>query len=350
MRIAGIVAEYNPFHQGHIHHLEQTRELLHPDVLVVVISQWFSQRGLPSLMSPADKARMALEHGADLVIGLPVCYAAQSADYFAKYSLQALHQAGVQTICFGSETGDFAFLQNALASLEKLEQDPALSQMRNTQNILPGIGPNDLLGIQYLKWCEKLGMNAVCIPRDQNFISATRTRADYFAGRRVYLDSLFVKNASWKALYPLLRAALLMSPPERLREFHLCTEGIENLLVRNAARFSTWEDFLENTQNRSYSRARIQRTCLFILLQLTRTQMEAHPDFDSVIVLGANETGRSWLKTLSEKAAEEDRDPRIYSTQRQLPEWLFAMQQKPRQLMEIITRKSWKSIPVMTER
>lgn len=349
MRIAGIVAEYNPFHQGHIHHLEETRKLLDPDVLVVVISEWFSQRGLPSLMTPADKARMALQNGADLVIGLPACCAAQSADYFAKYALQALYQAGVQTICFGSETGDLAFLQEALKKLENLEEDPSLSQMRNTQTILPGIGPNDLLGIQYLKWCEKLGMNAVCIPRNQNFISATKTRADYFGGRRVYLDSLFLKKASWNSLYPLLRASLLMSEPEDLAGFLLCSEGIENRLIKAAAKYASWDEFLEHVQNKSYSRARVQRTCLFILLQMTWKQMEEHDDFYEVIVLGANEKGRAWLKILDEQAQKEDRKSNIYSTQRQLPDWLFVRQQKPQQLMEIITGLSLSAPPVMID-
>lgn len=348
MHIAGIIAEYNPFHQGHIHHLEETIQLLHPDVLVVIVSEWFSQRGLPSLMTPTDKARMALEHGANLVIGLPACYAAQSADYFARYSLQALKQAGVQTICFGSETGDLAFLKEALDKLETLEADPSLSQMRNVQTILPGIGPNDLLGIQYLNWCRKLSMDAVCIPRDQSKMSATKTRAEHFAGKRVYLDNLFVKNASWKALYPLLRASLLMSSPAQLSEFLLCSEGIENRLIRAAAKYSSWDEFLENTQNKNYSRARIQRTCLFILLQLSRKAMKEHDDFHEVIVLGADEKGRGWLKSLSEKAEEEGRDSHIYSAQRQLPDWLFAMQQKPQQLMEIITGLSLSAPALMT--
>lgn len=346
MKAAGIVAEYNPFHQGHVFHLQKTREILQPDVLVVVVSEWFSQRGLPSLMTPQDKARLALEHGANLVIGLPACYTAQSADHFARYALEALKQAGVQTICFGSETGDLAWLQQARKQMQDLPKDPALSQMRNVQTILPGIGPNDVLGIQYLHWCEELGLRAVCIHREDRFASATSSRASFFKGRRVWLDSLFLKKASWEHLYPFVRMQLLMSSAEELRHIFLVQEGIENLLIAQARRCSSWEAFLEGCQNKSYSRARIQRTCLFILLHLTAAQMQEHASFSEVIVLGADETGRKWLRHLQRQAAEKEEESHIYSAWRQLPDWLRLQQQKPRQIMEILTGKTFPAHPV----
>lgn len=341
MKAAGIVAEYNPFHQGHVFHLQQTREVLQPDVLVVVVSEWFSQRGLPSLMTPQDKARLALEHGANLVIGLPACYAAQSADHFARYALEALKQAGVQTICFGSETGDLAWLQKARKQLEDLPKDPSRSQMRNIQSVLPGIGPNDVLGIQYLRWCEKLGLDAVCIQRESRFASATASRASFFDGQRVWLDSLFLKKASWEHLYPFLRMQLLMSSAEQLQQIFLVQEGIENLLIAQARRCADWQSFLEGCQNKSYSRARIQRTCLFILLQQSSFQMKGHASFFEVIVLGADDTGRRWLRHLQKQAAAREEESHIYSAWRQLPEWLKVQQQKPRQIMEILTGKTF---------
>ena len=84
MKTCGIIAEYNPFHAGHIHQLKQIRNQF--DAIVVITSGYFSQRGLPSLLSPYDKTRLALEYGADLVCLLPVQYTCQSAEYFVKYA------------------------------------------------------------------------------------------------------------------------------------------------------------------------------------------------------------------------------------------------------------------------
>ena len=87
MKTCGIITEYNPFHQGHIYHIKKTKELTQCNCLIAIVSNHFTQRGLPSLLSMEDKTKLALEAGCNLVIELPACYAAQSADYFAKYAI-----------------------------------------------------------------------------------------------------------------------------------------------------------------------------------------------------------------------------------------------------------------------
>lgn len=141
LKICGIITEYNPFHQGHAHHLRQARELTGCDVLVCILSDYFSQRGLPSVMSWQDKTRLALEHGADLVIRLPSVYAAQSADHFARYALESLSVLGVQEIVFDPNvmTGP-DWKPWRMAGLRPV--NPATSQARN----LPDLEPNDILG------------------------------------------------------------------------------------------------------------------------------------------------------------------------------------------------------------
>ena len=146
LKICGIITEYNPFHQGHAHHLRQARELTGCDVLVCILSDYFSQRGLPSVMSWQDKTRLALEHGADLVIRLPSVYAAQSADHFARYALESLSVLGVQEIVFGSECHDRSRLEAMADEAGLRPVNPATSQARN----LPDLEPNDILGVQYL--------------------------------------------------------------------------------------------------------------------------------------------------------------------------------------------------------
>ena len=83
MKTCGIITEYNPFHQGHIYHIKKTKELTQCDCLIAIVSNHFTQRGLFSLLTMEDKTKLALEAGCNLVMELPPCYAAQSADYFA---------------------------------------------------------------------------------------------------------------------------------------------------------------------------------------------------------------------------------------------------------------------------
>ena len=107
MRTAGIIAEYNPFHNGHAFHIEETRKNMQADYCIAVISGDFVQRGAPALLDKFTRAKMALECGADLVLELPICYAASSAEFFAKGSVALFDKLGVTTnLCFGSECGN----------------------------------------------------------------------------------------------------------------------------------------------------------------------------------------------------------------------------------------------------
>lgn len=101
MKTCGIITEYNPFHQGHLYHIKKTKELTQCDCLIAIVSNHFTQRGLFSLLTMEDKTKLALEAGCNLVMELPPCYAAQSADYFAKYAVpvfRGLHHECLEAI------------------------------------------------------------------------------------------------------------------------------------------------------------------------------------------------------------------------------------------------------------
>lgn len=127
------------------------------------MSNHFTQRGLPSLLSMEDKTRLALEAGCNLVIELPACYAAQSADYFAKYAIESLHALNIDQICFGSETNDIGTLREYAKQMESTKVDPSLSMNRNLYS--KDIQPNDILGIQYIKQCDKYNILPQSISR-----------------------------------------------------------------------------------------------------------------------------------------------------------------------------------------
>ncbi|NBK93254.1 nucleotidyltransferase [bacterium 1XD21-13] len=122
MKTTGIIAEYNPFHKGHAYQLRKAKELTGADYMVIVMSGPFTQRGLPALVDKYTRTKMALENGADLVLELPVPYASGSAEAFAQGAVALLDSLGcIDTLCFGSESGDL----KALISYAKLfEEEP----------------------------------------------------------------------------------------------------------------------------------------------------------------------------------------------------------------------------------
>ena len=271
MKITGIIAEYNPFHQGHIYHIQKAKEITQCDCLVVILTGCFSQRGLPSLLTPYDKTKLALQYGANLVLECPVCFGAQSADYFAKYNLQALSCLPIDTLCFGSETNDVAYLRHLLTKQKEISADPSKSLNIN-QDL--DIQPNDILGMQYIRYCDLYHIESVTIHRNPAYKSATQTRSDFFSGKEEFYGSLFLKEQSWDSYYPYLRLLLQVVDAEDLKKIHLVTEGIENRLKAVAKNASNWSSFLEASITKTYTRARIQRTCLMILLQIKKEEMK----------------------------------------------------------------------------
>ena len=118
MKIVGLITEYNPFHNGHLHHIKEARRITGADAVIVVMSADDVRRGVPAVTPKRLRAEMALSCGASAVFELPVCYAAGSAEYFAMGSVSLLDSLGVvDSICFGSESNDLEALQETAGIL-----------------------------------------------------------------------------------------------------------------------------------------------------------------------------------------------------------------------------------------
>ena len=197
-KVLGIIAEYNPFHNGHLYHFESSKKLTKTDYTVAIISGNFTQRGSTSIIDKWSKTKMALENGIDLVIELPVLYSISSAENFADGAIKILNSLGIiDYLSFGSETSDIDILKNiseilynepnGYKKLLKKELDKGLSFPKARENALLGyiknssndikfdIGkytniissPNNILGIEYLKALKKYQSNIkpICIER-----------------------------------------------------------------------------------------------------------------------------------------------------------------------------------------
>nr|WP_317282041.1 nucleotidyltransferase [uncultured Sellimonas sp.] len=173
MKIVGLIAEYNPFHNGHEYHIKKAKEITGADAVIVIMSGNFVQRGVPAIMPKHLRAKVALKAGASLVLELPVCYATGSAEYFAKGAVSLLDHLGcVDFLCFGSECGDIETLFHIASVLadEPYEYRKLLQASLRRGNSFPAArqealcsyledpslacvlsSPNNTLGIEYIK-------------------------------------------------------------------------------------------------------------------------------------------------------------------------------------------------------
>ena len=111
MKVTAVIAEYNPFHNGHLYQLDTIRRTYDTDSIIVVMSGDFMQRGIPAIVDKYERCQMALDNGADLVFELPVYFALGSAEYFAQGAVSLIDKLGVVDLLhFGSESGDISLL------------------------------------------------------------------------------------------------------------------------------------------------------------------------------------------------------------------------------------------------
>lgn len=344
MNIAGITAEYNPFHTGHAYQISALKAQLGPDTSVVaVMSGSWVQQGRPAVTDKWTRARMALNGGADLILELPTVWAAASAESFARGAVELLCRCGViDTLCFGSETGELAPL---LAAAECLDSPDYPEQLRKAleggasfaaarqaavEALIGPAGaalasPNNNLGVEYLRALRSLHSNIkpVTIRREgaahnsldrtgEGFRSATQLRQHLARGE-------------WEAVRPyvpagnldILQSAPLADPRLGERAVLACLrkmtaedwaklpdagagEGLPQRLERAGRQCRSLDDFFTLAKTRRYAMARLRRMALWAFLGLTAADVPAEPPY--LRVLGFNARGREVLKRMKTTA------------------------------------------------
>lgn len=310
MKICGIVCEYNPFHNGHIYHINQTKEITKCDLLIAVMSPNFVQRGEPAIVDKWQRCQVALDHGVDLVIELPFIYATQSAKQFAQGAMHLLNLIGCDCFCFGSESNHLNQLIE-LSKIESNELDKTIAPVQSYEALYGNLKSNDILGINYLKYANKL--TPYCIQRsnsyfdeelDEHISSATSIRLAVSNQKDISKATpMIIENPIYlKDYYAMIQMLLVSLPKEYLKELFLMDEGIENLLIKNA-QYPTFEEFMEHSISKKYTRSKIQRTLIHLLNQTTKKTVNELELPDYVRVLGANEKGKKYLKNAPCKVA-----------------------------------------------
>lgn len=327
MKILAVICEYNPFHKGHEYQLKYHRDSLHADGVLCLMSGSFVQRGAPAIFDKWSRARAAVLSGADLVIELPVVYAAQSAMRFAFGGISLLNALGcVDYLSFGSECGDLGLLQSAASIvfsdkfrfLISAEMKNGISYPAARSRVLhsrfPGLQenlikePNNILALEYLNaiQCTHSAIKPATLRRNGTFASASQIRDLLEQGKDI---SGFVPEATssmdctpydQSAYDEIVSYHFRWETPETLRKIADVSEGLENRFL-NCARTTFGAGALaEKVKSKRYTRTRIDRIIVNALLGITDSDTALPPQY--VRVLAFNGRGTQILNEINKSA------------------------------------------------
>lgn len=348
--VLGIVAEYNPFHNGHLYHLIESKKQANADYTIALISGNFVQRGSVSIIDKWSKTEMALRNGIDLVIELPTIYSTSSAENFAYGSMRIFDSLKiVNAVSFGTEQADIdtldkfatilleepkeyiSVLNHELSkgiSFPKARENALLlylNDIRKYANILSS--PNNILGIEYLKALKNLKSNIIPIAIQRakvgynslnsvdGFASATAIREMLINRNTKNLHTLIpessynilnncISNGQYvpslaqyeKEIIYILRKMTI----EEIANIPDVTEGLENLIKDAANSCNSIQEFINIVKSKRYTQTRIQRILVYTLLGITKKDMiTLNKTTPYIRVLGFNSKGRDLLSSIA---------------------------------------------------
>lgn len=326
MKIIGIIAEYNPFHNGHIYHLNKIKKLYPNSLIILVLNGYFLQRGEISLLSKEDKTKIALKFNIDIVLELPAIFGTQAADIFAEKAIAILNHLQVNEIIFGSESNDLEMLlkiakkqlnpefNNNLKRLLKtgINYPTALSKALNLKEIIKE--PNDLLAISYAKAILKNNYPITLHPikRTNNYHDLKSTKKIVSASniRNKLKNNENIKNYVPKEVYPLLKninEELLWNlikykimTENDLSKYLTVDEGIEKRLKKMLIKSSNLDEYINNIKTKRYTYNKIKRMLFHILIGLTKSINDSE-NLEYIRILGFNKKGQKYLNSIKKE-------------------------------------------------
>ena len=356
MKILGVVAEYNPFHNGHAYHLAKSKEKVDADLTVAVMSGNFVQRGEPALLNKWIRSKMAVQNGVDLVLELPFVFACNNAEIFAKGSISLMERLGcIDYLNFGSEEGDIKPLLKIVdflepesdkfsASIRELTGEgisyPAAREKAISRHLGHEYGqllgsPNNILGIEYLKQLKILNSKikpttikrygaslneydpktaiagATAIRKmiedkmtdEQNLNDVLRYLPEL---SRHYIGNNIEQISDFESFGQLLIYSILTKSDKQLNDIYSITEGLENKVRDGAKEASSVHQLINLIKSKRYTTTRIKRILIHTLLNLTKSTMNKIINEKQMYtrVLAFNNKGATLLKKIkNEKRA-----------------------------------------------
>lgn len=334
MKIAGLITEYNPFHNGHLYHIQKTKELTDADYLIVIMSGDFVQRGGPAILPKDVRTQMALQCGASLVLELPVRYATGSAEFFAFGAVSLLDALGcVDFLCFGSECGE---IEKLLSLAQFLLEEPASFKEALQASLKSGLSypaarkkaalqtlndqalcnilnePNNILGIEYLKALKrrKSPIRPLTIQRQgahyhdavphETFSSASAIRKLFLSQGEDALSTLvghvpetvhLLCKEAYNIRFPvcsndfslLLKYRLLQETADSLVHWQDISSPLANRIIRCRDQFQNWEQFCELLKTKELTYTRISRALLHVCLEIPDPDKSVPPLYARIL-------------------------------------------------------------------
>lgn len=348
MKAVGIVVEYNPFHNGHLYHIQKAKEQTDADIVVAVMSGPFLQRGEPALVSKWCRAKMALENGVDLIVELPYSFATQHAAVFAKGAVDILQGLECDYLCFGSESGDINEFSHTFIQLQGKQDEEdllvkkflkngssypkakslamqELTCMENDRGLNLSM-PNNILGYEYYKAvntnhypmevCTVARMNADYhdkIFTSDSIASATSIRQALLKEEgslktiepylplaslnllRKYKET-YLSYHTWENYWSYLKFRLLQTTAKELATIYEMEEGLEYRFLKYVKEASSFQAYIRLLKTKRYTWTRLQRICVHILTNTTKEEMAVHSQPSYIRLLGTTANGRYYLK------------------------------------------------------
>ena len=316
MDVIGIIAEYNPFHNGHLYQINEIKKKYPNSIIIAIIDGYFTQRGYPSIITKEDKVKDALSNQVDLVIELPVLFATQSADIFASKALELLNELKINKLCFGSESNNL----EELTKIAKLQLDNNFDNLVK-EYLKEGINyptaltkalnidfnfnnPNDLLAISYIKTILKNNYNIkpISIKRtneyhdldsNDNIISASNIRQKIINQKDIKRFVPIINDYHYNDYYNVLKISILNTNLNNILDVD---EGLENKILDCIKTSNNLDDLILNIKSKRYTYNKINRMLTHILLGINKE--DALKNIDYLRILGFNMKGKEYLNQI----------------------------------------------------
>ena len=335
MKIAAVISEYNPFHNGHKYLNSVIKEHC-ADAVVSIMSGSFTQRGDVALLSKFSRAKTALQNGTDLVIELPSPYAVANAQIFSENGVRCADSLGcIDFLCFGSESGKTEeIIKAARASTDHQVQEIVKTHMKKgdyypralTNSISEIYGeetakilstPNNILGVEYCKALENTDIEPMAFLRKgaehdgdtikDNIASASKIRSMVFDNKNSSDFSCFTPDTelteepvSFEMFDTIIRYLLKTTTPSYLASLPDVKEGLEHRILAATGNCRSVSEIIEKVKTKRYTMARLRRIMVHLLLGITKEMQKTPVPY--IRVLGFNETGKKILSIAKDSA------------------------------------------------
>ncbi len=329
-KVVGIVAEYNPFHNGHLYQINKIREKYKDATIVVVCSSSFTQRGDTSILNKFDKAKVALNNGVNLVVELPYVYSTQSSDVFASAAIKILNYLKVDTICFGTERDSIGDIKKcAITQLdepkyneivrEELElgvnYPTALNKALKKLIDIEITEPNDLLALSYVKEIIKNQYNIEIfnIKRTNDFHDIDSNEMIVSASniRNKLINNIDIKDKVPSDVYKILKNIKFndkyfeflkykLNSENDLEKYLDVDEGLSTRIRNSIDKSNSLDELIQNIKTKRYTYNKISRMLNHILCSFTKDERDKTKDIEYIRILGFDEVGQKHLNSIKD--------------------------------------------------